>query len=146
MWLAGTLLQHVLPCVVNGTAYLNPHVSPDGSAQIAWGAAQPQPDGSFSTDYVEQYCAQLLSVLAQTLFRQRASTLAKFGKVFWAGFVQMYQEAFLQQVQGTSVAVLQARQEAAKQMEQQAVATGLAEPGVVTVLKLGMQNQLPVLW
>lgn len=116
---------------MNGTVYLNPHISPDGSAQIVWGAAQAQLDGRFSTDHVEQYCMQLLDVLAQTLFRQRPATLAKFGKVFWGDFVAMYHTAFLHQVQGSSVAVLQARQDAAKQMEQQAVATGLAEPGGV---------------
>lgn len=72
---------------------------------------------------------QLLSVLAQSLFRQRPSTLSAFGGVFWAPLVCQYEAAFLQQIQGSSVAVLQARQEAARSMEQQAVSMGLAEPG-----------------
>eukprot|EP00878_Enallax_costatus_P008594 GHUV01008985.1.p1 GENE.GHUV01008985.1~~GHUV01008985.1.p1 ORF type:complete len:754 (+),score=301.21 GHUV01008985.1:377-2638(+) len=127
---ADTLLQHVLPYVLNGTASLTASIAQDGvSAQVTWHAAHPQPDGSFSTEHVEQSCMQLLAVLAEALFRQWPSTLAAFGEVFWSQFVQAYQAAFLQQVQGSSAAVLQERQAAAKQMEQQAVMTGLAQPG-----------------
>jgi hypothetical protein len=126
---ADKLLQQVLPHVLNGTAVLHSQLSNESEARIQWYAAQPQPDGSFSTEHVEQFCMQLLSVLAQALFRQRPSTLREFGAAFWGPFVQQYQAAFLQQVQGSTVALLQARQEAARQMEQQAVAVGLAEPG-----------------
>jgi hypothetical protein len=72
---------------------------------------------------------QLLSVLAQSLFGQQPATLSAFGAAFWAPLVGQYDAAFLQQIQGSSVAVLQARQEAARSMEQQAVSMGLAEPG-----------------
>jgi hypothetical protein len=130
---AGKLLQQVLPQVLNGTALLHCQMSTESEARIQWYAAQPQPDGSFSTEHVEQFCMQLLSVLAQALFRQRPSTLREFGASFWGAFVQQYQAAFLQQVQGSTVALLQARQEAARQMEQQAVAVGLAEPGEASV-------------
>jgi hypothetical protein len=126
---ADKLLQQVLPHVLNGTAVLHSQLSNDSEARIQWYAAQAQPHGSFSTEHVEQFCMQLLSVLAQALFRQRPSTLREFGAAFWGPFVQQYQAAFLQQVQGSTVALLQARQEAARQMEQQAVAVGLAEPG-----------------
>lgn len=128
---AGTLLSQVLPPVLAGTAQLQSQLSSESEACIQWYAAQPQPDGAFSTEHVEHYCMQLLSVLAQTLFRQRPSTLKAFGNVFWAVFVEQYQAAFLQQVQGSTVGMLQARQEAARQMEQQAVAMGLAEPGMI---------------
>ncbi|WIA09183.1 hypothetical protein OEZ85_008594 [Tetradesmus obliquus] len=127
--IADKLLQQVLPHVLNGTALLHCQLSGESEARIQWYAAQPQPDGSFSTEHVEQACMQLLALLAQALFRQRPSTLREFGGCFWGGFVGQYQAAFLQQVQGSSVALLQARQEAARQMEQQAVAVGLAEPG-----------------
>ena len=72
---------------------------------------------------------QLLSVLAQCLFRQQAATLACFGSAFWSSFVAQYEAAFQQQIQGSSVAELQARQDAARNMEQQAVSMGLAAPG-----------------
>eukprot|EP00882_Tetradesmus_deserticola_P013335 GHRQ01014153.1.p4 GENE.GHRQ01014153.1~~GHRQ01014153.1.p4 ORF type:complete len:112 (-),score=57.94 GHRQ01014153.1:449-784(-) len=108
---------------------LHCQLSSETEARIQWYAAQPQLDGSYATGHVEQCCMQMLSVLAEALFRQRPSTLREFGAAFWGAFVQQYQAAFLQQVQGSSVALLQARQEAARQMEQQAVAIGLAEPG-----------------
>lgn len=127
---ADTLLQHVLPYVINGTAALSASIAQDTvSAQVTWHAVEPQPHGSFTNDSVEQSCMQLLAVLAEALFRQRPSILAKFGQLFWSQFVQMYQAAFLQQVQGSAAAVLQARQAAAQQMEHQAVVTGLAQPG-----------------
>ncbi|KAF6266527.1 hypothetical protein COO60DRAFT_1654215 [Scenedesmus sp. NREL 46B-D3] len=127
--IADKLLQQVLPHVLNGTAMLHCQLASESEARIQWYAAQPQQDGSYSTEHVEQSCMQMLSVLAQALFRQRPSTLREFGGAFWGAFVQQYQAAFLQQVRGSTVALLQARQEAARQMEQQAVAVGLAEPG-----------------
>eukprot|EP00775_Hariotina_reticulata_P007918 gene7918-8114_t len=124
---ADIFLQLVLPYVLPGSARLSSHILPSGdSAQIRWSAGTEAPGG---TDVVEQECMQLLSVLAEALFRQRAATLAAFGKLFWRPFVDQYQAAFLQQVSGSNVAVLQARQEAALQMEKQAVSMGLAEPG-----------------
>jgi hypothetical protein len=138
---ADTFLQLVFPYVLPGSARLSSHILSSGdSAQIRWSAASEAPE---CTDVVEQECMQLLSVLAEALFRQRAATLAAFGKLFWRPFVDQYQAAFLQQVSGSNVAVLQARQEAALQMEKQAVSMGLAEPGEqCPVVMLGVSSHV----
>lgn len=118
----------MLPPVLAGQARLAAHVSPAGeSGHIRWCAAPGPPP---AVDAVETECMALLSVLAEALFRQRPDTLAGFGAAFWAGFVQAYTAAFLGQVAGANLAVLQGRQEAARAMEAQAVALGLAAPGV----------------
>jgi len=127
-WRAGVLLQELVPHVLSGAAYLDIHTSGEG-ALLRWYGTAPGPNGTYSTEHVESQVMQLLSVLAQSLFRQQPSTMAAFGAAFWAPFVAQYQAAFLHQIQGSSVAVLQARQEAASSMEQQAVSMGLAEPG-----------------
>jgi hypothetical protein len=134
---ADKLLQQVLPHLLSGTALQDCQLSSESEVRIQMNAAQPQPDGTFSTEYVEHFCMQLLSTLAQALFRQRPSTLREFGTSFWGAFVQQYQAAFLQQVQGSTVALLQARQESARLMEQQAVAMGLAEPGEAAARGIG---------
>lgn len=125
---AGVLLQELVPHLLNGTAYLDVHTSNEGIL-LRWYGAAPGADGTYSTQHVEGQVMQLLSVLAQSLFRQQPATLSAFGAAFWAPLVGQYEAAFLQQIQGSSVAVLQARQEAARSMEQQAVSMGLAEPG-----------------
>lgn len=122
------LLQELVPHLLSGAAYLDVHTS-NGGALLRWYGAAPAADGSYDTQHVEGQIMQLLSVLAHSLFRQRPATLSAFGGVFWAPLVAQYEAAFLQQIQGSSVAVLQARQEAARSMEQQAVSMGLAEPG-----------------
>lgn len=125
---AGVLLSELVPRLLSGAAYLDVHTSGE-AAMLRWYGATPEADGTFSTAHVENQVMQLLSVLAQSLFRQQPATLAAFGAAFWAQFVGQYEAAFLQQIQGSSVAVLQARQAAARSMEQQAVSMGLAEPG-----------------
>lgn len=125
---AGVLLEELVPHLLTGTAYLDIHASAEGAMLRLYGAA-PGPDGKYSTEYVEDQVMKLLSVLAQSLFRQQPATMSAFGAAFWGPLVQQYEAAFLQQIQGSSVAVLQARQDAARNMEQQAVSMGLAEPG-----------------
>lgn len=123
---AGKLLAEVLPPTLAGAQQLVSHVVPSGdSAHVRWYGLQP---GEAAAEPVEQQCMQLLGVLADALFRRRPTTLAAFGRAFWAGFVAQYEAAFLQQMAGSSVAALQARQEAARLMEQQAITMGLAEP------------------
>jgi hypothetical protein len=128
---AGTLLQDVLPGVLNGSCCLEASVQPDGSAAfVRWYAnAARGADGSASREHVEAQCVQLLSVLAQSLFCQQPAALSAFGAAFWGPFVAAYEGAFLQHIQGSSVAALQARQQAACDMEQHALSMGLAEPG-----------------
>lgn len=141
---AGVLLHELVPHLLSGAAYLDVHSSNDG-ALLRWYGAAPAADGSCDTQHVEGQIMQLLSVLAQSLFRQRPATLSAFGGVFWAPLVAQYEAAFLQQIQGSSVAVLQARQEAAHSMEQQAVSMGLAEPGEWVDGLMGLTNPV-CLW
>lgn len=123
------LLHNFVPHMLSGAALLEVKTSSDG-AWLHWVGAAPSADGTYSTTHVEAQVMELLSALAQSLFRQQGPTLAAFGAAFWASFVAQYEAAFLQQIQGSSVAVLQARQDAARNMEQQAVSMGLAAPGV----------------
>jgi hypothetical protein len=124
----GVLLSGLLPQLLSGAAYLELHSAAE-AAMLRWSPAQPLPDGSYDTSHVESQVMQLLSVLAQSLFRQQPAALAAFGAAFWQPFVGAYEAAFLQQIKGSDANTISARQQAAANMEQQAVSMGLAEPG-----------------
>jgi hypothetical protein len=126
-WVADTLLRHVLPPVLEGSARFDAHVAHGGdSAIIKWLAlpgGQPLTPGSVGR--VEADCAQLLRVLGDALFRGRPSTLAAFGAAFWPRFLGIYQAAFERQLQSQGAAVLRGRQRAAAEMEAAARELGL---------------------
>lgn len=128
LWCAGSLLSGLLPQLLSGAAYLEVHTAGE-DAMLRWHPAQPQPDGSYDTAHVEPQVMQLLSVLAQSLFRQQPAALAAFGAAFWQPFVGAYEAAFLEQIKGSDANTISARQQAAANMEQQAVSMGMAEPG-----------------
>jgi hypothetical protein len=130
-WVADTLLRHVLPPVLDGAARFDAHVSHGGdSAIVKWLALPPgQLLTPGSVGRVEADCAQLLRVLADALFRGRASTLAAFGAAFWPRFVGLYQAAFERQLQSQGAAVLRGRQRAAAEMEASARDLGLLAAG-----------------
>lgn len=129
--LPDTLLQHVLPPVLDGTARFDAHSTRSGdSAIVKWLAITPgAPQTPSSIGRVEVDCTQLLRVLADALFRGRPTTLAAFGAAFWPGFVELYQAAFLRQLDSQGAAVLRGRQQAAVAMEGAARELGMLPEG-----------------
>ncbi|KIY92464.1 hypothetical protein MNEG_15499 [Monoraphidium neglectum] len=87
--------DNVLPPVLDGSARFDAHTTRSGDSAIIKWAAVPrgEPATPSAAGRVEADCTQLLRVLADALFRGRATTLAAFGAAFWPGFASLYQSA-----------------------------------------------------